>query len=77
VCLFPDKIALLGFNHEGRDSTRMPRACRLGFSLSGHNYGMVSIYAILAMTNQGGSDIMTGRKELVAVEHHLVPTLGR
>jgi hypothetical protein len=55
----------------------MPRACRLGFSLSGHNYGMVSIYAILAMTNQGGSDIMTGRKELVAVEHHLVPTLGR
>jgi hypothetical protein len=55
----------------------MPRACRLGFSLSGHNYGMVSTYAILAMTNQGGSDIMTGSKELVAVEHHLVPTLGR
>jgi hypothetical protein len=74
---FPDKIALLGFNHEGRDSTRMPRACRLGFSLSGHNYSMACFILSQTMTNQSGSDTMTGKKELVAVEHRLVHTLGR
>jgi hypothetical protein len=55
----------------------MPRARCLGFSLSGHNYGMVLLYGIPAMTNQRASATMTGRKELVAVEHHPVDTLGR
>lgn len=55
----------------------MPRACRLGFSLPGHNYSMVCFILFQSMTNQRDSDTMTGKKELVAVEHHLAHFLGR
>lgn len=55
----------------------MPRACCLGFGLSGHNYRMLYFTLLHSMTDQRGSDTMTDRKELVAVEHRLVHFLGR